>query len=204
MQNENRTITSEDFTGKYTGSGLIGRVLLARFFRAVASLVKECEVRSALEVGCGAGFSTERLRAIFPAAAFEASDYYDNLVEAAQARNPGIPVTKESVCALNRADASVDCVVALEVLEHLKDPARALKELSRVTARYCIVSVPREPLWRILNLLRGAYVRAWGNTPGHLNHWSKRAFVGFVRTQFEVIAVATPLPWTVVLAKKRG
>ncbi len=37
----------------------------------------------------------------------------------------------------------------------------------------CWSSVPREPLWRGLNMARGAYWGALGNTPGHLNHWSQ-------------------------------
>ena len=41
-------------------------------------------------------------------------------------------------------------------------------------AAHLLVSVPREPLWRALNVARGAYLRELGNTPGHVNHWSKR------------------------------
>ena len=36
--------------------------------------------------------------------------------------------------------------------------------------------MPREPLWRGLNMARGAYLKDLGNTPGHVNHWSKRSF----------------------------
>ena len=60
-------------------------------------------------------------------------------------------------------------------------PERALAEMARVARGYLLVSVPREPLWRALNIARGAYVRDLGNTPGHLNHWSRRAFVGSAR-----------------------
>ena len=48
-------------------------------------------------------------------------------------------------------------------------------------ARALLVSVPREPLWRGLNMARGAYMRDLGNTPGHVNHWSKRALRGAAR-----------------------
>jgi hypothetical protein len=49
--------------------------------------------------------------------------------------------------------------------------------MARCAERHLLVSVPREPLWRMLNMARGAYWPALGNTPGHLNHWSRRSFV---------------------------
>ncbi len=66
---------------------------------------------------------------------------------------------------------------AIEVLEHVPDPEATVAEMARVADRWLLVSVPREPLWRGLNVARGAYWRTLGNTPGHVNHWSKRSFV---------------------------
>ena len=54
------------------------------------------------------------------------------------------------------------------------DPERALDVLAGLARPWLIASVPREPLWRALNLARLSYVGDLGNTPGHLNHWSKR------------------------------
>jgi hypothetical protein len=48
------------------------------------------------------------------------------------------------------------------------------------------------------NLARGKYVTALGNTPGHVNHWSKRRFAALVGSRFTVRSVATPFPWTMV------
>jgi ubiquinone/menaquinone biosynthesis C-methylase UbiE len=114
-----------------------------------------------------------------------------------------VPISQESIYQLNRADGSFDMVVCLEVLEHLEDPMAALRELHRVSRRDVILSVPREPLWCWLNMMRGKYCASGGNTPGHIQHWSKSAFADFVGACFSVQAVATPLPWTIVLATKR-
>ena len=92
-------------------------------------------------------------------------------------------------------------MLCCEVLEHLEDPAAGLAEIARVASRTCLVSVPREPIWRMLNVARGAYWSALGNTPGHLNHWSRAAFSAFVGTRLDVVETASPLPWTVVLAR---
>ena len=73
------------------------------------------------------------------------------------------------------ADA-FEAVVCTEVLEHLEEPEKALRELLRVTRRWVILSVPREPLWRVLNMVRGAYLRHFGNTPGHIGGFVERNF----------------------------
>ena len=69
-------------------------------------------------------------------------------------------------------DGEFDVVTAIEVLEHVPDPAHTLAEMARCAARHVLVSVPREPLWRAVNMARGAYWRQLGNTPGHVNHFS--------------------------------
>ena len=61
--------------------------------------------------------------------------------------------------------------------------------------------VPREPLWRLLNMARGAYWPALGNTPGHLNHWSKVGFHSLLTRYGTVQEVRTPFPWTMLLVR---
>ena len=78
------------------------------------------------------------------------------------------------------ADGEFDLAAAIEVLEHVPDPERAVAEMARVARRHLLVSVPREPLWRALNVARGAYLRELGNTPGHVNHFSKRGFAAML------------------------
>ena len=95
-------------------------------------------------------------------------------------------------------------VVAAEVLEHLPDPEQGLREMARVGRRHLVLSVPREPVFRSCNLVAGRYVRDLGNTPGHLNHWSRRGFVRFVSQVAEVRAVTSPFPWTTVWAVLPG
>ncbi len=194
----------EDFASKYTKAGPVASWLIDRFFDGVADLACRVAPAEVLEVGCGEGFSTIRLaRILGPRVHLAAGDVDPRLAARARARNPGVPIAVESAYDLRRPDGSFDLVVCLEVLEHLDDPARALAELCRVARRAVLVSVPREPLWRVLNVARGRYLRAAGNTPGHVQHWSSRGFVRFVGRQAEVLAVRTPVPWTQVLARPR-
>jgi hypothetical protein len=88
-------------------------------------------------------------------------------------------------------------------MEHLEQPQRALQALQRITTSDLILSVPREPLWRVLNLARGKYVPALGNTPGHLQHWSRRGFISLASRFFDVVEVVSPLPWTMLHCKPK-
>ncbi|MGF7229589.1 MAG: methyltransferase domain-containing protein [Candidatus Saccharibacteria bacterium] len=203
----------EDFAHKYTeeGSGKIGGKLIDHYFEAVGELFAASDLQkmpkfTAIELGCGEGFSTQRLSKILPKqAAFTASEYVDALVPKAQANNPDVSVVQESIYELTHADNSFDVVFLLEVLEHLDFPDKALAEIKRVLkpGGYLILGVPREPLWCMLNMARGKYLRHFGNTPGHLNHWGQHTLRMFIEGNFgQVLQSRTPLPWTLVLAQK--
>ena len=102
---------------------------------------------------------------------------------------------------LEFADCEFELVAATEVLEHVAHPRAALDEMARVANHWLLVSVPREPLWRAVNMARGAYWSDLGNTPGHLNHWSRRAFVGLLSRYGVVTEVRSPFPWTMLLVR---
>ncbi|MHC4697350.1 MAG: class I SAM-dependent methyltransferase [Planctomycetota bacterium] len=205
MTNQSRALdsteTSCDFGQKYTKTNFITRRMIDRFFDVIGDLVRNLDMTSAVEIGCGEGYSTQRLREILPESVrLEASDVERRLIKRARAKNPTIDIRQESIYDLQRGDNSSDIVLALEVLEHLEEPERALAEVFRVSRRWVAFSVPREPAWRVLNMARGAYWRHLGNTPGHVNHWSAREFQVLISRFGRVVRCRTPLPWTIVLA----
>jgi hypothetical protein len=110
---------------------------------------------------------------------------------------------KQSIYDLDPERDAAPLVVCCEVLEHLEQPEVGLRRLAAVAAPYALLSVPREPLFRTLNFLRGAHVKDFGNSPGHLQHWSKRAFVRFTARELQAMEVRSPLPWTLLLARSR-
>lgn len=199
----------KEFTGKYTDSGKIGNMLLDNYFRSLKVLInkipkQELKNRKILEVGCGSGYSTERIKEMLPKnVEFTASDIEDENVKNAKKKlGKSFVVTKESVYDLQRKDKSIDLIFLLEVLEHLEYPDKALKELKRVGRNYVIIGVPREPIWRILNMARLKYLKDFGNTPGHIQHWGRRSLLKFLKSKgFEIVGVENPLPWTIVLVK---
>jgi 2-polyprenyl-3-methyl-5-hydroxy-6-metoxy-1,4-benzoquinol methylase len=198
-----RAIIPNTLQSKYTRTNAITRRLLAGFFGALGEAVAAAgAVGSALEVGCGEGVSTEKIRGMLPPGAqLHASDINRVRLAAARERNPGVPIIEESIYNLSRPDRGYDLVFCLEVLEHLDDPDAALAEVCRVSRRWVVTSVPREPVWRVLNLARLKYLSGLGNTPGHLNHWSKRGFTDFVGRRLDVRNVLSPFPWTMVVGE---
>lgn len=188
---------------KYKSPNPISRYLVDRFLKTFGQIVVPLKPQSLLDVGCGEGLVLKSLESHLSGTRCAAIDL-DPAEVADAARNlPWCDVQVGSAYEIPFADGSFDLVICSEVLEHVDDPARALAEIKRVTSKYALVSVPREPIWRALNMIRFSYWKDWGNTPGHINHWSAGAFESFVTTEFEVVRRQSPLPWTVVLARKR-
>ncbi|MGV9003612.1 class I SAM-dependent methyltransferase [Flavobacterium sp.] len=198
------TPEAEDFAGKYEDTSAISKYLVDSYFKAVQRLIaKANNITNAHEIGSGEGRSTMRLNKMVPN--LTASEYVDDLVTLAKKNNPENTVFQESVYNLEYGNDSVDLVFLLEVLEHLDYPEAALEEIKRVSKKYLILGVPREPIWCFLNMCRLKYLKDFGNTPGHLNHWSKKGLIKQIEAKFgKVIAVESPLPWTIVLAEKRA
>jgi ubiquinone/menaquinone biosynthesis C-methylase UbiE len=155
-------------------------------------------VGRALEVGCGEGVIAGKLQRRFGEVV--ALDLPDAGLRADWPGYDGPRFLHASAHELPFGDDQFDVVVAAEVLEHLPDPVKGLQEMARVGRRHLVLSVPREPIFRSCNLVAGRYVRDLGNTPGHLNHWSRRGFVRFVSQVAEVRDVTSPFPWTTVWA----
>jgi SAM-dependent methyltransferase len=166
-------------------------------------LVEHSGAREAHEVGCGEGELSVRIarRGI----RVRGSDAFPQVLEEARRRATaaGVEIEFEAtpVEALERDSHAAELVVCCEVLEHLEDPKCGLDVIAGLARPWLIASVPREPLWRALNLARLSYVGALGNTPGHVSHWSRGSFTRFLAERFEVVAVRSPLPWTMALCR---
>jgi len=96
-----------------------------------------------------------------------------------------------------------DIVMACEVLEHLKIPEAGVRELHRVTKKYALITVPLEPWWRIANVMRLRYVKSGGNTPGHVQHFTKRKFYDLMSTYFNIITYRRIFLWQCMLVEKK-
>jgi 2-polyprenyl-3-methyl-5-hydroxy-6-metoxy-1,4-benzoquinol methylase len=188
---------------KYGSSNPLVRRMMSGFERSLDELLDRAAPRSLLDVGCGEGVLVHRWAQRLRDGRLVGVDLEEDSIQAGwrEHQAPNLEYRVMRAENLPFADAEFDLASAIEVLEHVPDPQHTLSEMARCAARHLLVSVPREPLWRMLNMARGAYWPALGNTPGHLNHWSKGSFVELLSRHGEVVEVRSPFPWTMLLVR---
>ncbi len=188
---------------KYGSTNPVVRRLMARFEGTLAELFAQAAPESVLDVGCGEGVLTHQWAQQLGERRIVGIDLDDDKLKAEWATRQRPNLEYRTMLAENMpfAESEFDVACAIEVLEHVPDPAHTVAEMARVARRHLLVSVPREPLWRMLNMARGAYLKDLGNTPGHVNHWSKGSFVRLLSQHGEVVEARSPFPWTMLLVR---
>jgi ubiquinone/menaquinone biosynthesis C-methylase UbiE len=194
-----------NYFDKYRSGNPIHQRLMKGFLESAFSLVQLAKPQTVLEAGCGPGdlasnlfrqddIESGRVR-------YTGTDVSDGEIRKARLNYPYFEFQEASIYDLPFEDSGFDLVIACEVLEHLASPEFAIAELARVTRRYALVSVPWEPVWRILNVARGKYLKQLGNTPGHLQNFSRSAIRKLLSEQFTIIEERKPIPWSMFLVQ---
>jgi SAM-dependent methyltransferase len=188
---------------KYGSTNPVVRRLMSGFHTALDDLWAAAAPETVLDVGCGEGVLTHEWAERLDDGRIVGIDLDDPKLRAEweTRRRANLEFRAEEATALSFGDGEFDLATAIEVLEHVPEPEATVAEMARVARRRMLVSVPREPLWRGLNMARGAYLRELGNTPGHVNHWSKRGFVSMLSRYGRVEQVRSPFPWTMLLVR---
>jgi SAM-dependent methyltransferase len=188
---------------KYGSTNPVVRRLMAGFHRTLDELWEQAAPTSVLDVGCGEGVLTHEWAGRLGDRRIVGIDLDDEQLrsEWEKRQRPNLEYRCEEATRLSFADDEFDMATAIEVLEHVPDPEATVAEMARVAQRHLLVSVPREPLWRGLNMARGAYWGSLGNTPGHVNHWSKRSFTRLLSRHGTVEEARSPFPWTMLLVR---
>jgi 2-polyprenyl-3-methyl-5-hydroxy-6-metoxy-1,4-benzoquinol methylase len=190
---------------KYASRHPIERRLVGGFLERLDRLVERSGATDVHEVGCGEGELAQRLarRGLRVRGSDASAEVIAEARSRASAAGFEIAFDARPIEDLDPARDAAELIVCCEVLEHVRDPDRALDVLERLARPWLLLSVPREPLWRVLNLMRLRYLGAAGNTPGHLNHWSRRGFAELLDGRLEVVELHSPLPWTMALCRVR-
>jgi 2-polyprenyl-3-methyl-5-hydroxy-6-metoxy-1,4-benzoquinol methylase len=188
---------------KYGSTNPVVRRLMAGFEREMLELLERARPRTILDVGCGEGVLTEVFADRVDGGRVVGIDLDDPKLrrEWAGRSKHNLEFHAAAADELPYGTGEFEVVAAMEVLEHVPDPEAVLAEMNRVASAWLLVSVPREPLWRALNMARGSYLRELGNTPGHLNHWSKRAIADLLGRYGGIVELRSPFPWTMALVR---
>jgi len=197
------TVTTGNYYNKHETTNYLYRLLVNRYKSTLQNLVKHLPGTNGFEIGSGEGYIVDYINEVRPDLQLMGSDISLDLIRktAADHLDSGWLITLGE--ALPFSNRSFDIVFACEVLEHVYQPEEVLKEIQRITDGYLVISVPQEPIWRILNMLRFKYVRDFGNTPGHVNHWSVNGITQLIGKYFQVEQVKVAFPWSFVVAKQR-
>lgn len=195
------TVTGNTYD-KYGSTNPAVRRLMENFERTLDELWAKAAPDSILDVGCGEGVLIHKWAQRLRDRRVVGIDLEDPAIQAEWAKRtlPNLEYRVMKAENLPFGDGEFALASAIEVLEHVPDPEHTVAEMARVArGGHLLVSVPREPLWRGLNMVRGAYVKDFGNTPGHVNHWSRKSFVQFLSRHGQVVATRSPFPWTMLL-----
>ncbi|MGH2834668.1 MAG: class I SAM-dependent methyltransferase [Solirubrobacteraceae bacterium] len=189
---------------KYGSNNPLVKRMMAGFERTLDELLATAAPASLLDVGCGEGVLVHQWAKRMPAARVVGIDLQEDSIQAGwrERQAPNLEYRVMKAEDLPFADGEFELASAIEVLEHVPDPEHTVAEMARCAGGgHLLVSVPREPMWRMLNIARGAYLSDLGNTPGHLNHWSKRSFVRMLQRHGQVVQARSPFPWTMLLVR---
>lgn len=196
-----RDDTAERHRAKYENQGIIHKLTLGRFHRALARTLSELPPQSILEFGCGEGMLAEVLDDEgVPLPGYRGIDIRPDAIAEARRRNPGLAFEVRDIFDQSLDGESFDVVLASQVLEHLFDPAPFLSRLADLSARHLVLTVPLEPWFQLMNLARGRDVVRLGNHPEHVSHWTARSFADFVGGHARVVSCRTVFPFIIVHA----
>lgn len=194
---------------KYTTKNPLKRLMIKKFQRDYLCLLNQLDLseRKFLDVGCGEGFTTSLIYNNLQTDKIVGIDCCDEALDyARQHCSSKIDFRKGNIYELDFADKEFDAVCATEVLEHLKYPEIALSEIIRISKKYVIISVPREPYFCLGNFLSGKNITRLGNPIDHINHYTKRKFKKFLEKNIPNanISIYNCWVWTLAIIEQRN
>ncbi len=146
--------------------------------------LQEVTVQTVTDIGCGYGMNLSQLARNHPELSFTGIDLVEELIKIATQKYYNVP----NLLFINKnflyyeCSSSPDLGICLETLEHIEDGTLQdfVEKLFEVSRKALILSVPREPVWCLANIMRFKYWLHLGNTPSHLQHWTKKNFESFI------------------------
>ena len=181
---------------KYKTKNPLKKYVIANFLDEIITKLRECCAKSVLDVGSGEGIASEMIRKNVTENIDMLDVSIDNL-KIAKNYNIKSNIICGSIYNLPFHDNAYDTIMCLEVLEHLEEPEKALKEIKRVSRSYAIISVPYTLIFRIGNLFSLKNLSNFGEAPDHKISFNKGTFERMLQMEFEHVEVTKKHFWLI-------
>ncbi len=186
---------------KYSSRNPLVRAVIDSFLKDLHKSIRATKARHIIDIGCGIGITINKLKKIDRSINIDGFDTLQNSLNLAKKKNPESRFYKGDIYNI-QLKSSYDLVMCNSVLEHLKEPSKAIKELKRISKDFVIISVPNEPLFSIVNLMRLKYIRTLGNYPGHIQRWNRYSLRRLLKRHFNKVNIKTSTFWLIALCRK--
>lgn len=195
-------------------------LIMKYYYRALETLINQTTITRPIthvvDIGSSTGKITAQLALRYSSFSFIGIEIMEQAVTYAQGKYRAIKNLRFEKSDFIHSDFNFpnDLILCLQTLEHIRDDQLEFftKRLFRVAKKAVILSVPREPNWCLANLLRLKYWSRLGNSPHHLQHWSKDKFEKFIKKTARQewgdnisVSMICPLKlWTLALVTNNG
>jgi 2-polyprenyl-3-methyl-5-hydroxy-6-metoxy-1,4-benzoquinol methylase len=191
---------------KYANRNVVHQYVLQRFLDAAHREISRLSPGSILDFGCGEGFFLKAMqdRGLPEDCRVTGIDARDAALAVAREMCPGFTFENRDLFHLTPEEYQYDLVMAIEVLEHLPEPAPFLQHLIRLSRGHILLTVPYEPWFRFMNFLRGRDLARLGNHPEHVNHWSRAGFGSWAASYVAIDRLYSVFPWVVLVGRNKN
>lgn len=156
----------------YLSKNFIERTIWQSKLESMRHTLSSINYHTVLDIGCGDGGLLKTIRSDSEYTGIDISPtqlgYFQSNLSAMKRTHKGrIKLLQHDVMQLPIPNASVDLVLACDVLEHVLRPKKLIGEIYRVIkpGGYGLFSIPNEPVWEILRVLSGRWPP---RSPDHL------------------------------------
>jgi SAM-dependent methyltransferase len=143
-----------------------------------------------VDLGCGEGITLEKIVKSYPNAKVLGIDTLQENIEICE--KYGLPVRKGDIYNIDLPANTLDAVVFMEVIEHLKEPILAINEIYRVLKSLgkLILVYPNDRIFKVARTIALRFKEA-SYDPGHLRQWTPQEIRHFLQSNgFNIIRCA--------------
>lgn len=194
---------------KYNTMNPVKQYLIKGYKERLYEFVESEKPKQVLDLGCGEGIIIKYLKSKNSNYEFRGIDFSKEAINKAKRLNPYASFLVRDLYNLDESiiKKNYDIVLWLEVMEHLEHPEKVLREINKLKFEKLIISVPWEPIFRLVVLLGNFYswdkIKNLGRNKNHVQHFNKQKLKNLLKKFFKIQEMVYQFPWIFVVARPR-